>query len=716
MFKKIIFCAVLLSHCFLFSTQVWALEGESHRVLNEFIVRQADAFQLDFGPFLVDELGLPDGVTTQLKNGSKTISVVEWIGEGGAEEDSPFTRSFKHFHDPTRNLEDAGLGGMMLSALRWAQQPPGTQLSGGSYSWHDARQYYLNALTATSIEQRDENLAKMFRAIGQVMHLLEDMSVPEHVRDDPHPSNSLIGWLPIYSSYEKYVNLNIATEANIDAFFQTTYSNMKRYEWDALLESSAFSASDARVPIANLFDKHSVSGLFGLPGDLTSGLSEYTNTNYFSDDTIFKEKYEYPRKEDLEIIAAVPTTIPNAVNERRYYRVKSTAGVEKVERMAVIGRYYDYMTKNHPNEQTEPRFYLDDDCYQEYAQHLIPRAMGYAASVPDYFFRGRFEVRSTPFFSENHLQSIILKIKNVSKSQEDLLDGTYTFSISFPNEGGPQKVMVPLISFSIQSLPYDEEVEVATDLPAMNPDYAIAVSDYDNVLGIISGAGALGNEEGAVVGRVFKLVNDFPFNEEWDQSPNGSHAWQHLTQEDPNRPGNGNVYNTVVTGPNPTDPTFLIKENCRFEGADYHQWNSTWLTAEALEGGIGLTENTYMQLKIDNVTSNLPEDDHSQGVFLSITAGGTDINLFIHQPGQGYFNNPGAGPTMKWSYDFNSGPILVNFHELFAANNLPVPTRVNSIEFWQQIVYYAGQAAPEEQVQHMEVDYIRFVEEVEDNP
>jgi hypothetical protein len=38
----------------------------------------------------------------------------------------------------------------------------------------------------------------------------------------------------------------------------------------------------------------------------------------------------------------------------------------------------------------------DDLVFQEQAQHLVPRAVGYAAEALDYFFRGQIDLIMTP--------------------------------------------------------------------------------------------------------------------------------------------------------------------------------------------------------------------------------------------------------------------------------------------------------------------------------
>jgi hypothetical protein len=60
--------------------------------------------------------------------------------------------------------------------IYWAQS------SDNDYSWLLSRDYYYQALLTGSEEQ----YAKTFRSIGQVMHLVSDAAVPAHVRNDAH--------------------------------------------------------------------------------------------------------------------------------------------------------------------------------------------------------------------------------------------------------------------------------------------------------------------------------------------------------------------------------------------------------------------------------------------------------------------------------------------------------------------------------------------------
>src|SRR6266511_3677798 len=62
-------------------------------------------------------------------------------------------RFMRHFHDPLRPWDSAGLPWFLTrfeSSVRWMQRlDQGNQAVGGNWSWQDARQHYLNALTSS---------------------------------------------------------------------------------------------------------------------------------------------------------------------------------------------------------------------------------------------------------------------------------------------------------------------------------------------------------------------------------------------------------------------------------------------------------------------------------------------------------------------------------------------------------------------------------------
>jgi hypothetical protein len=157
---------------FVFPPHAIALETVTHSAINKQIAQGQY-----FDEYLKKQLGMPDGKDTFF-NYKK---VFDWISDGGAREDAG-GRSVNHFHNP---LTNRGLFGN-YSAMIWATLPAGAQQL-QNYSWNDVRDYYFQALTAREKTKRDNWFALTFRGVGQIMHLVQDMSVPAHVKSLSFP-------------------------------------------------------------------------------------------------------------------------------------------------------------------------------------------------------------------------------------------------------------------------------------------------------------------------------------------------------------------------------------------------------------------------------------------------------------------------------------------------------------------------------------------------
>jgi hypothetical protein len=176
--------------------------------------------------YLKTQIGITNGLTTQLywnfpqkiktrisrgdANPNQTTRIIsEWLRVGSIIEDTDENpdprravaawRPRHHFHDPVR---DAGLDNhtdhpdweapfwsswlpLGQSALNWAilgtaSQEPLTN----NEKWANARSMFYESLKGTTKDVRDANLAEALLDLGCVLHLLEDMGVPAHARND----------------------------------------------------------------------------------------------------------------------------------------------------------------------------------------------------------------------------------------------------------------------------------------------------------------------------------------------------------------------------------------------------------------------------------------------------------------------------------------------------------------------------------------------------
>lgn len=125
----------------------------------------------------------------------------DWLIEGSAREDETIPSDFggewaryqHHFFDPTNGKGLDAYATVAGTPYHLTGYPaPDWALEEGAvssynkqlYSIKDAKSYYLAGLTATDKTTRLQNLAKTFRALGQVMHTIQDMAQPQHTRND----------------------------------------------------------------------------------------------------------------------------------------------------------------------------------------------------------------------------------------------------------------------------------------------------------------------------------------------------------------------------------------------------------------------------------------------------------------------------------------------------------------------------------------------------
>jgi len=133
---------------------------------------------------------------------------VYWMVQGSAHEDDKDApgdaggkRSLNHFYDPVHKigLTDRPFNPPLplgRDSFFWATttNAPGLDIgfpvnNEGTFniwSWKNTRGYEWLGLTSSSQSVRSTNLSQLFRGLGQVLHLLEDTSQPQHVRNEQH--------------------------------------------------------------------------------------------------------------------------------------------------------------------------------------------------------------------------------------------------------------------------------------------------------------------------------------------------------------------------------------------------------------------------------------------------------------------------------------------------------------------------------------------------
>jgi hypothetical protein len=149
---------------------------------------------------------------------STNPSVLDCLRAGAHLEDVPTPRARHHFHAPIANVgvsppnPNEGLdnktdhpdwavvadkftsliydlhfdltGASALERASGTEDPNWEQEYENYFAWPDSKAYFVEALTRSDPNVRDHYLALTFISLGHAVHLLEDMGVPAHTRND----------------------------------------------------------------------------------------------------------------------------------------------------------------------------------------------------------------------------------------------------------------------------------------------------------------------------------------------------------------------------------------------------------------------------------------------------------------------------------------------------------------------------------------------------
>ena len=476
-----------------YSNSALALEVDTHKYLNKLIAQgNYGGWSLDL--YLRDSLGFSNGVYEDIPGYTK---IWERIELGGYKEDItgiPYLRSIKHFHDPlAADWSSAGFKGAQSSII-WAETKNQSWLL-GNYSWPDAREYFFKALTATDENTRNTNYAECFRAVGQVMHLVEDVSVPEHTRDDFH-------------AFYNYENEVLKLQGRPGALQDMLPSTSQAVDYSLLNRTDYNSA--ATIPIAGLFDADKYTG--SNPGVTTTspvGLAEYTNANFFSRDTVVG-KYQYPslsncQKGDWEWVQDPKHPDDPAQKVRRKYYTKTNNG-ETGYKLATLSREWIWGSIYMPEESAWLTV-RDDNVYEDYARKLIPKAVEYSAGMLNYFFRGQLEAvgASSTTDSDNKVTGMTLKVKNNTPDEDMVKTDNSHLVVSYNYMDGSQKHFGKSGDVSLRAdIPLDNTTDDDTYQYSFTFASSIPADATDEEFFLVY-RGKLGAEDDAVAAKNVKL-------------------------------------------------------------------------------------------------------------------------------------------------------------------------------------------------------------------
>ena len=302
---------------------------------------------------------------------------------------SAIDRVRHHFFDPDdgRGLH---LGPLSLGhpAPAWAlgERGRGFGPADNQFSLLDARLYQLRALIEPTPESRERQTALLFRSLGQVLHLLQDMAQPQHTRNDMHPAcdNPLSGRvLPEQSWYEEYLE----HRARGRVFRGRPLQPLRVAGYPAPsfpTFGSYFTHLDRRRGLADFSSRNFFSAATNLGGPLPCG-----------------GRSEPPCRVDayraLDVPHSVRTVLGLTVDAPVRLLLRSMEDPitgAAIPDVAVSSR--SIWDQHLEARGMTPAFTLNVLNHDAISDVLLPRAVGYAAGFLDDFFRGRLDASVQP--------------------------------------------------------------------------------------------------------------------------------------------------------------------------------------------------------------------------------------------------------------------------------------------------------------------------------
>jgi hypothetical protein len=327
------------------------------------------------------------------------LNIRDLIRSGASQEDEPLNpaddallgRPLNHFFNP---LTENGLSVHVItiagfpfvdwaffSSPTWALEDSASDIQASStnppqrFSLHDARGYLDEALTNISQAERRKNFGLLFQTFGHVIHHVQDMTQPQHVRNDMHCDDWKCVLIASYhpSSYEEYGknrnnSLPFGSYPEVYSSADPTTFRKARSFWHTN----------------------------GCSNNSCKGIADYTNRGFFSLGTVQSTDFPAPAVNFGGLVDENGDSVRNGVpvhGIRTYLSTQVHDGYTGITEtnsraLAVAAFHSDAIEHGYA-----PRYILDDDdVYASTLNFLVPRAVGYSAGLINFFFRGKLEI------------------------------------------------------------------------------------------------------------------------------------------------------------------------------------------------------------------------------------------------------------------------------------------------------------------------------------
>ena len=304
---------------------------------------------------------------------------------------------------------------------------------------------------------RNEYWATMFRTLGDVLHLVQDMAQPQHTRNDTH-AGAPLPYAGHQSVFENYLD----ARARRQAFFEispygvwtTTLSIANRPLPFQICDGAGNICAD--YPTPTVFTEYS-QFFSTAPGSAIggNGLADYSNTQFFTaGKNLGNANYASPPNtlSAYTLTSVAPTHwdgTPISGSDGAYRVYLFSRGIVLDNLNLAYNAFNVPLTSMSIWDEfmlgraLSPSFHLIRENYDAQAALLLPRAVAYSAGMLQHFFRGRIQIdlpndgvyavldNAAPICKDTcGYSKIKLKITNQTTA-ESLLAGTFFAVVKF---------------------------------------------------------------------------------------------------------------------------------------------------------------------------------------------------------------------------------------------------------------------------------------------
>jgi len=342
------------------------------------------------------------------------------------------------------------------------------------YSVSDAMQYYYNAISLTDEENRYSNYGLLFQSVGHLMHHMQDMAQPEHVRNDPH--------VPFLFDLSLYEHETLERDLGQVLSILNKGSSLNIANFRSIRELWNTNGVNLGIGIADYSSNNFISANTNFYANMNSGIEILMNHDDYllpqGNNFIYWTMGDNPDAQAIPGILCDTTPSESGLNYQRIYYQNTVINQYEIDVENEIGQETNAFaaTKgifalNTVGNESYP-LTIDKNTVYCANEFLLPQAVTYSATATDYFFRGRFQLES---ISESG-GTISITVKNISLgdyTMDDSLDATRTneFEVFYDSTDGTRKPVSNLTNADLNllpssDLPFDASITLDFDLPA----------------------------------------------------------------------------------------------------------------------------------------------------------------------------------------------------------------------------------------------------------